>query len=300
MPATRPEWADHLVPGARKSFANEYPRLPAEYVQLVNIETSSRAFEEDLVSTGLGTAAEKPEGEEVARDKPVPRGKVKYTHTGFGLGYEVTEELVEDELYGAVVPPSSRFLAAAMRDAEEVTAAAIFNNAFTTQQAYDGVSLINTTHPTVGAGDLANQPAVNIDLSVTALQGSVERFLLLKDDRGLRVRMVPSVVAVHPTNKWLASEILESEFKPFTANNEINAIAREGLQSFVYRYLTDTDAWYVLASKGMHQINFFWRRRPRFDDEFISKNAGLQLFFVTARFVAGATDWRGIDGSPGA
>lgn len=299
MPATRGEWADHIKPGARAAFADEYPELEAQYTQLFNVLTSERAFEDDLVSTGLGTAGQRPEGEPVPTDQPRPRGKVRYTHLGFALGYDVTQEAADDELYGAIVPPSSRFLAAAMRDAEEREAAAIFNNAFSTQQAYDGVSLLNNAHPTLGAGDLANRPATDIDLSVTALQASIERFMDLKTDRGLRIRFNPSRL-VHPVSSfWLAREILQSEFKPFTANNEINVLRQMGLTPFPYQYLTDDDSWYVVSDKANHKLNFFWRERPNMDDDFDKKTRTL-TFMIFARFIAGVTDWRGIDGSSGA
>lgn len=298
MPAVRSEWPDHLVPGARRSFASEYKELPAEYPRYFNIESSSRAFEEDLVSTGLGTAALKPETVKIALDKPVPRGKVRYTHVTFGLGYEVSEELKEDELYAAVVPPSSRFLARAMRDTEETQAAAVFNNAFTSQQAYDGVSLIDVAHTTQGAGTLANQPATDIDLSVAALQAGMERFMLLKDDRGLRISLTAAQVVHHPVNYWLAREILGSDKKPFTANNEPNVLGKEGLVPSTYKYLTDTDSWYLLAAMGQHQLNFFWRRNPRMGDDF-DKTAMVLAMFISARFSHGSTDWRGIDGSTG-
>lgn len=298
MAVARPEWADYLVPGARSAFSGEYPELSAQYPTLYNIETSTRAWEEDLVSTGLGTAGSRPEGEEVPRDKPVPRGKVRYTHTGFGLGYEVTEEMTDDDLYGVVVPPSSRYLARAMRDAEELTAAGIINALATTTEAYDGVAVLSDAHPAIGVADQANKPSTNTDMSVAALQGSLERFMLMKDDRGLRITMQPQLVVHHPNNYWLVREILQSEFKPFTANNEINALREAGLQPFSYSFLTDTNMWFTMATG--HKLNWFWRKRPIFDDEFISKNAGVMLFYTKARWTAGITDWRGIDGSPGA
>lgn len=299
MPAVRGEFNKQLAPGARKASADEYAKLPSMYTAWMNVDTSARAEEEDLISTGLPVAPEKPEGVDVSLDKPVHRGTVKYTHLTYGLGYEVTKELVEDDLYGVVAAPSSRFLSASMREAEEIIGHSVINNAATTQQAYDGVSLLNSAHPVVGGTALANTPTAATDLSVSALQAAVERFKLLKTDRSLRIRMMPAILLVPVENFWLANEILRSEFKPFTANNEVNVLRQMGMTPADSQYITDTDSWYVLAPKGQHRLNFFWRRKPQFDDDF-DKKAQIALFMLTARFSAGGSDWRGLDGSIGA
>lgn len=299
MPVVRGSFNKQLAPGARKALADEYKELPSHYTQIFNINPSKRATEEDLVSTGLPVAVEKAEAADVSLDRPYHRGSVVYRHTTYGLGYEVSQEVVEDDLYRVVAAPSSRFLARSMRETEEVQAHAILNNAFTTQQSYDGVALISASHTTVGGTTLANRPSADVDLSVTALQASVERFMLLRTDRLLRLRMMPALLYVHVTNFWLANEILRSEFKPFTANNEINVLRQMGMTPLATPYITDTDSWYTMAPKGQHSLNFFWRRKPMFDDDYIKKSQ-VALFMLTARLSAGATDWRGIDGSTGA
>lgn len=299
MPAVRAAFNKEIAPGARKAFADEYQDLPAEYVDIFNIETSSKAYEEDLVATGLGVAVEKPETTDVPLDVPKHRGSVKYTHLTYGLGYEVSQELVEDDLYGVVTKPSSKYLARSLREAEETLAFNIVNLAATTQQAYDGVSVLNAAHPLVGGTTLANRPAADIDLSVTALQQSVERYMNLTTDRGIKIVMSPVMLAVPVSNFWLANEILRSEFKPFTANNEINVLRQMGMTPKEFRHITDSDSWYTLAAKGQHKLNFFWRRKPQFDDDYI-KRRQIALMMITARMTAGVTDWRGIDGSIGA
>jgi phage major head subunit gpT-like protein len=298
MPAVRGAFNKEIAPGARKAFADEYKELPAEYTDIFNIETSSKAYEEDLVATGLGVAVEKPETVEVALDVPKHRGSVKYTHLTYGLGYEVSQELVEDDLYGVVTKPSSKYLARSLREAEETLAFNVINLAATTQQAYDGVSLLNASHPIVGGGTLANRPAADVDLSITALQQSVERYMSLTTDRGIKIVMQPAILAVPIQNFWLANEILRSEFKPFTANNEINVLRQMGMTPVEFRHITDTDSWYTIAPKGQHKLNFFWRRKPQFDDDY-DKKRQIALMMITARFIAGVTDWRGIDGSIG-
>lgn len=300
MPEHRGDWPEYVKPGARKAFRDMYPELPAQYTKYLNILTSSRMFEEDLVASGLGTAALKPEGANILMDRPQHRGKVTYTHLTHALGYEVTEELWEDDLFGIVVPPGSKDLARSLRDAEERIAAGVFNNAFTTQLTYDGVSLINTAHPTATVNTQSNRPAADVDLSMTALQAALESFMDLENDRELKIHLTPSMLVVPVPSVWIAHELLESEFAPFTADNTKNIVASQGgLSPSVYNYLTDSDSWYILASKGQHQLNFFWRRKPTFDDDF-DKKAGVLAFFSKARFSAGATDWRGIYGSTGA
>lgn len=123
--------------------------------------------------------------------------------------------------------------------------------------------------------------------------------MLMEDDRGLKKRLMPERIVHHPSNYWLAREILQSDKKPFTSNNEPNVLRQQGLTPFTYTYLTDTDSWYALASNDVHTLQFFWRRRPRFKDS-LDERAETQAFFVTGRFSHGVTDWRGIDGSPGA
>jgi hypothetical protein len=160
------------------------------------------------------------------------------------------------------------------------------------------VSLFHATHPGVGGVTNANRPAADEDIGVTALQGSLERFKLLRTDRGLRQNLMPKQLWVHVSQMWLAHEILRSEFKPFTANNEINVLRQQGITPMETRYLTDPDSWLTTAAKAQHTLNFFWRRKPLFEDEYIKRPA-IALFMLTARFIAGATNWRGIDGSLG-
>lgn len=299
MAVARGNWAEWVAPGARKAFHDEYPELKAQYPMIFNILTSKRAFEEELVSAGFGTAGLKPELQDVPMDRPLPVGQIRFTHLTFGLGFEISREMVEDDLYAVTSKMSSRDLARSLRDAEERNAASVLNLAFTTQQAYDGVSLINTAHPIVGGGTQSNRPAADTDLSVTALQAAMEHFMDMENERGLKIDMNPQLVVVRPEYFWLVNEILGSEFKPFTANNEINVLRSQGLTPFIYRYLTDTDAWFVLAEKSMHKLIFNWRRKPMFEDDF-EKKPSKAFFMATERFSQGASDWRGIYGSTGA
>lgn len=301
MPIVRGQFDDLIAPGARKVYVDEYNELPAIYPSWINIDTSGRAFEDDLVMTGLPIAVSKPEGEPIAFDRPKFRGRVRYVHSGFGLGYEITREAVEDDLYGALNSQGATNLARSMREAEEVSAHSVLNNAFSTVMAYDGVPLISTAHPGVGGLTFANRPAVDEDLSVAALKSQSERFMLMQNDRGLRIVMAASILLVPVQNWWNAVEILGAEFNPSgpMGAETPNSTQKMGLTPMRSPYLTDPDAWYTLAAKGTHKLNFLWRRQPDPANGYDAR-AQISWFGITARWSAGATDWRGIDGSPGA
>jgi len=305
----RGQFDKFLRPGARKVFIDDYKELPAIYPQIFNVETSGKAFEDDLVATGLPIAVSKPEGVPIYFDRAKFRGRVRYIHAGYGLGYEITEETVEDNLYKPLTSQGSSNLARSLREAEEVTAANVFNNAFTTVQAYDGVSLANATHPIVGGGVLANRPAADVDISTAALKASTERYFALTTDRGIRISMAPSTVIVSNTNYWTLMEILgtrvvtgaasSGETTSIVSLEAKNVVTSMGLTPIRWAYLTDEDDWFNIARKGTHRLNFFWRRKPDMRSG-TDERAGIAWFGITGRWVAGATDWRGFDGSTGA
>lgn len=293
---------DHLlVPGARKVYLDEYNELPAVYPQVFNIETSTRAFEDEMVMTGLPIAVSKPEGEPIAFDRPRFRGRVRYIHSGFGLGYEITRESVEDDMYGKINSQGATNLARSMREAEEVSAHAVFNNAFTTVMAYDGVPVISDQH--TGVGSLAFSNLGSGDLSVTALKAAAEHFMTLQTDRGMKIQMAPAVLFL-PTQLWFTSmEILGAEFSR-TAETELglkdvpNITRNFGLQPIKSPYLTDPDAWFLLTPKQQHTLKFFWRRKPD-DESGYDGRTQISWYGITARWSNGVTDWRQIYGSAG-
>jgi len=309
MTVVRGQFDKFLRPGARKVFIDDYPELPAFYSKVMNVSTSNKAFEDDLVATGLPIAVTKPEGVAIYFDRPKYRGRVRYIHAGYGLGYEITRETVEDNLYQPLTSQGSANLARSMREAEETTAANVFNLGFTTVQAYDGVSLLNDSHPVVGGGTLANRPAADEDISTSALKACTERFFALTTDRGLKIQMAPSMVVVSNSNWWTLNEILGTrmitgaatggEIDTIISTYAHNVVTDMGLTPARWAYLTDADAWFAMVPKAQHRLNFFWRRKP----DFVSgtdERTGIAWFGVSGRWVAGATDWRGIDGSTGA
>lgn len=300
MAAVRGAFDAVIAPGAYAAYADEYDQLPAYYSDCLRVLPTERAFEDFIITAGLGTTPAKPESRTVALDRPFQVGTVRMTVTSYGLGYEVSKELMADDLYGVVADPASRFLAQSGRDTEERQGAAVFNLAFTTQQAYDGVSLINAAHPLVAGGTAANAPASAQALGFTSLQASVERFRNLVNERGLRIRMAPVKLAVPIPLEWLADEILLSSKKPHEASNTENVMAagRIGLSRFTWPFLTSATAWFTVADKSKHKLMFFWREKPNMDRDF-DKRARVAIFMNFFRFGTVTPDWRGIDGSTG-
>lgn len=288
-----------IRPGFRDAFADEYPSLPAIYPAHVKVIPSEKAFEEWLITTGLATTPVKPEGEPTPMDTPIQIGTVKEYHTTYGLGYGVTHEMMINDLYGVVVDPSSRFLAQSQRDVEERKAHSLFNLGFTTIEGYDsGTSLINASHALQNGTTLGNRPSSDAAFGIGTLQASVERFRKLTTERGLRIRMRPAKVLLPVELEWRGHEILQSSLKPYTANNEINQLARLGLSMATSEYLTSATAWFVLAPQAQMKIFFVWRQKPTQSDDYL-ESEWIARMFNRSIFSYVAVDWRGIDGSTG-
>ncbi len=291
--------ASLLAPGLRKVYYDRLKDLPNEWTQIFNVETSKRAYEEDQVIAGLGLAQQKPEGQSIIYADPQEGGRVRYTHTSWGLGFRVTKEMYDDDLYG-VMKKMARSLARAAEKRIEYIAFSVLNNAWDPNFAgADGQPLCSTAHPLVKGGTYANTPAIQADLSVAALQAACINFENTPDEEGIIVGIKPKLLVVGPDNRFIAREILGSDYKPYTSDNEINALKDLDLQVVVVHYLTDPDAWYLLAPKGEHDLNFFWRYKPDFKeaDDFDTRDAKFSTFF---RCSVGFTDWRGVYGSQGA
>lgn len=302
MPAVRQQFDKVIAPGLFKVYADEYDSLPASYPDIFNVDDTDRAYEDIAVTSGLGTTPIKPETQEVAMDIPLPVGTVRMIITTYGLGYQVSKELMDDDLYNVVGQPASRFLAQSGRDTEERQAWALLNGSFTTVQAYDGVSIVNTAHTLKGGGTYGNRPSPDQGLGFTSLQASLERHMLMVNERGLRIRQSPSTLVVPVQLSWLANEILGSDQKPFTSDNTTNVLGngKSGLRVVSSPYLTSTTAWWTLVTEGKskHKLMFFWREKPNFDKDY-DKTARVAVFLNFFRFGTAAFDWRGIDGSTG-
>src|SRR5215467_15220107 len=301
MPMVTGAFSQLLVPGLRRVFFQHLKERPTQYDKIFNTHSSARAFEEDLEVAGLGTMPAKPEGTNTIYQDAIQGGKKRYTHISFGLGFRVTVEMMEDDLYN-VMRRMSRELAKAARNVREVRSFNVFNNAFTTEFGFQkfGVNeALIGTHTLLGGGTFSNKPATDADLGIASLEAAILNYDTLVDEQNMPALIMPKVVLVHPEFKQVARELLNSEFRPYTANNEINAIMQEGLTWFMSQYLTDTDAWFLLADKSDHDLNFFERASVRFQngDDFDTGDAKYKAF---QRFSVGHGEWRGTFGSLGA
>jgi phage major head subunit gpT-like protein len=297
MTAIRANFGPLLAPGLRSVFFDQYDSYPTEYTEIFNVHTSTRKYEDDYSVSGFGLVPQKDESVGIIYDDPVPGYSKRYTHTTFGLGFRVSRELYEDDMYG-IIRRMPKALGKSMRLTVEIDAANVLNNGFTasTYAGPDGVALFSASHPLTGGGVSSNTLAVAADLSETSLEQAMIDIMATTDDRGLLQMIRPKKLVVGPALAWTASRLLESTLTPGSANNAINPA--KGIMPFVVNhYLTDPDAWFILADDT--QLNWFWRRKPDFDNDndFDTEDA---KFKATARWSNGFSDWRGVYASPGA
>jgi len=298
MAVARQSWDQYITPGARKAFAGDYKELASQFPTVMGVESSQRAFEDILIAAGLGTVPEKPELERIAMDKPYARGSIRVSHRSYGLGVEFSEEVIDDELYAVLAPKAGSNLARSHRDAEERLAAGIYNNAFSTQLGYDGVLLINAAHVRVGVADVSNAGAT--DFTLTAIQAMIEHFMLLEDDRGLKIDAMADMLIHHPSNYWLVRETLRADMKPGVDTNDVNILKQDfNIAPFSYKYLTDVDAWFGRDSSNDLGPTFFWRKTPT-DATVVDEIDSSVIYLIKSRFSATCADWRSLYASPGA
>ena len=296
-----------LAPGLFDVMFNEIDAQPNQWIPVMSVEGSTRAYEEELKVAGLGPMVSKPEGTNTSFDDPLISGAVRYTHSSYGLGFRITREMYDDDLY-SIMEGMSAELGRSASYKVEVDAWAPFNNAFTAAFAgIDGLSLCHVSHTRLDGGAVqANKPSTDVDFSYTSFQAALDHYKVLKDDRGRPIIMSPALLIIDPAFEWIAREILQSEYKPYTSNNEINPLKGELSENgyLTCRYLTDADSWFITAPpkkkkrSGGHDVKFFWRTRPETanGDDFLSGDA---LFKIFARYSKGFAEWRGVYGSSG-
>lgn len=284
-----------LAPGLRKIYTEELADRPTEYDKIANMDGSKRNYEDDQQVALLGVTPVKIQGGPTTFDNPIQGSSVRYTHVSYGLGFRVTQEMYDDDLYG-VMKKASRDLAGANHETVETQFWDIINNMTdaTKYAGFDGLALISTAHTLLGGGTYANRPAVDVQISVAALQAAVESFEKMVNERNRKILAKPWRLVIPVEQKWAAREILGSTYKPYSANNEINSLMDEELSFFVCHYLTDSNNWALLGKR--HDLKFFWRKKPRFDnaDDFSTGDA---MFKTYLRFSQGFSSWREVYGS---
>jgi hypothetical protein len=290
MTITRGQFIPLLEPKISNIWFEAYPQRAVEYTAFVNIRTTGKATVTDYKMSDFGALRLKGEGESITYDDPLSGPQKTYTPIRLALGYKVTDEMLKNDLYGQVTRLEKSLIKSAV-DGQETTAAYLLNNAFGTTAAdgfsatgFDGLQLCSTAHTRLdGGATWRNRPSADVDLSPTAVQNMLIDFHNLKDDRGRPSLVRPKLLIISPEDQFTAKEILESEYKPGTANNDINALKGEGLSFMISHYKSDVDAWHVIGDQ--HDLNFIWETRPRtgmeedFDSEVI-KHKVVQGFFV--------------------
>ena len=297
MAVSTGNFGELLEPGLRKLYGDAYKQYPEEYSQVFNVEGSSKNFEEDLSLAALGLVPAKPEGQAVSYDTAYQGTTHRYTHSAYGLGFMVTREMFEDDLYRKM-KTMPQALARSVRHSIELLAANVLNRAFNSSYTgIDSLEMCSTVHTTIAAGTYQNELTTAADLSVTSLEQAYIDIAALIDERGLKMAAKPTKLIVHPNDVFNAQTILKTSQEVGSANNDINTM-KGAMPYTTLHWLTDSDAWFVLTDVP-NGMNFFWRRKPEFtrDNDFDSENA---KFKTTYRCSVGWTDPRGIYGSPGA
>lgn len=290
-----------LQEGLNTVFGKTYKRHPELWRKLFEVITSSKAFEEEVMSVGLRIAPPKGEGEAVAYDSGADSYVARYDHLTFALAFAITEEAEEDGLYGSLGARYSKALANSIQETKEVNGHAVFNNGFNSSfPGGDGVSLFNTAHPLFGGGTLSNKLATPADLSEAALEDALNQISLWTDERGLQLNIMGKTLVV-PTNlRFIAWRLLQSEYRPGTGDNDINAINYSGMfpgGTVVSPYLTDTDAWFILTDCDDSLKSFERKKVARgMEGDFETGNVRYKARF---RQSWGWSDWRGAFASEG-
>jgi len=301
MAISRAQLVKELEPGLNALFGLEYKNYENQHTQIYSIETSDRAFEEEVMESGFGEAPVKTEGSGVSYDQAQEVYTARYTHETIALAFSLTEEAVEDNLYDRLGARYTRALARSMAQTKQIKAAAILNGAFTTSIGGDGVVLCATNHPTLSGPNLSNTLATPADLSETSLEQSLIDIAAFTDERGLKIAVQGLKLIIPKELQFTADRILKSTLRVGTADNDINAIRNMGMvpQGYtVNNFLTDPDAYFI-KTDAPNGMKMFTRvsLKTGFEGDFDTGNV---RYKARERYSFGFSDPRGMFGSPGA
>jgi len=248
MAISRAQLLKELLPGLNALFGIEYGRYEDEHAAIYETESSERSFEEEVKLSGFGAAPVKAEGSAISYDNAQESFTARYNHETVAMGFSITEEAMEDNLYDSLSARYTKALARGMAYTKQTKAAALLNTGFTTFNSGDGVTLFNTAHPTVQGTTNANRPATDADLNETSLEQAVIDIAAFTDERGLLIAARPRKLIIPPALMFVATRLLETTQRVGTADNDINALNSNGSIPEGYavnHYLTDNDAFFI-------------------------------------------------------
>ena len=302
MAISRAQLLKELLPGLNALFGLEYARYGEEHKEIFETETSERSFEEETKLSGFSAAPVKNEGSAIAYDNAQEVFTARYNHETIALGFSLTEEAIEDNLYDSLSARYTKALARAMAYTKQTKAAAVLNNGFDADYpGGDGQPLFSDAHPLVSGGTNSNIPAVATDLNETALENAVIQIAAWTDERGLLIAAKPRKLVIPPSLQFVATRLLETELQVNTADNNINAIKSNGSIPEGYtvnHFLTDTDAWF-LTTDVPNGLKHFVRTplSQNMDGDFDTGNV---RYKARERYSFGWSDPLGMYGSVGA
>jgi hypothetical protein len=249
MAISRAQLLKELLPGLNALFGLEYARYGEEHKEIYETETSERSFEEETKLSGFSAAPVKNEGSAIAYDNAQEAWTTRYNHETIALGFSITEEAIEDNLYDSLSARYTKGLARAMAYTKQVKAAAVINNGFSAgYPGGDGVALFSTAHPLINGGTNSNTPSTQVDLNETSLEAAVIQIAAWTDERGLLIAAKPKKLIVPPALMFVAKRLLDTELRVGTTDNDINAIKQMGAIPEGYtvnHFLTDNNGWYL-------------------------------------------------------
>ena len=302
MAISRAQLLKELLPGLNALFGLEYARYGEEHKEIYEIESSERSFEEETKLSGFAAAAVKNEGSAIQYESGQEAWTSRYNHETIALGFALTEEAVEDNLYDSLSARYTKALARAMAYTKQVKAAAVLNNGFNASYTGgDGQSLFSAAHPLVSGGTNSNQPTTAADLNETSLEAAVIQIAAWTDERGLLIAAKPRKLLVPPALQFVATRLLETEGRVGTADNDLNALKSNGAIPEGYainHFFTDNNAWF-LTTDVPNGLKHFVRQAlvTSSDSDF---DTGNMRFKARERYSFGWSDSLGTYGSAGA
>ena len=302
MAISRAQLLKELLPGLNALFGLQYATYDQEHKEIYETETSERSFEEETKLSGFSAAPVKNEGSAIAYDNAQEAWTARYNHETIALGFSLTEEAIEDNLYDSLSARYTKALARAMAYTKQVKAAAVLNNGFSS--AYpggDGVALFSASHPLINGGTNSNVPSTPADLNETSLEAAVIQISLWTDERGLLIAAKPKKLVVPSSLQFVATRLLETELRVGTTDNDINAIKNNGSVSEGYcvnHFLTDTNAWFLTTDVPNGMKHFV--RSPLANSMDGDFDTGNVRYKSRERYSFGWSDPLGMFGSAGA